>query len=491
MQSCDISPAEVFGGSFRDPSGRVIVSADRVIRLVNREGTGDLMAFLDSPAAQKYVASGQIVGTRFLERDVLQEFPCEISLRAFLTDPAGSIVVEHDQIPFRNYPHEWPPEMLHAAGVLMLELAESLLVDGLGLKDATPYNILYRGAMPVFVDVLSFERRDPADPIWLPDAQFVRTFLLPLLVNKHFGVPIAQVFVGRRDGLEPEEVYRIAGPIKRLTPSFLSLVSLPTWLGKGDPDKSDIYKKRVLRNSEKAKFILSSLIRRSKRALKRLEPTCTMTSTWSEYMHSNNYSEAHFRAKDGFVEGVFREFVPKRVLDVGCNTGHFSALAARCSASVVAIDNDPVVVGRLWRRANLEKLDILPLVANLSAPTPATGWRNRECLSFLERTRGRFDCVLMLAVIHHLLVTERVPLSEILEVAAEMTTDLCVVEFIGPDDSMFKRLVRGREHLFAALTQPAFESVCRHRFDIVRTQHVEGTKRWLYLLRKRATWEAT
>jgi hypothetical protein len=72
-----------------------------------------------------------------------------------------------------------------------------------------------------------------------------------------------------------------------------------------------------------------------------------------------------------------------------------------------------------------------------------------------------------------------------------MTTDLCVGEFIDPDDSMFKRLVRGREHLFSALTQPAFESVCRHRFDIVRTQHVEGTKRWLYLLRKRVTWEVT
>jgi SAM-dependent methyltransferase len=208
-------------------------------------------------------------------------------------------------------------------------------------------------------------------------------------------------------------------------------------------------------------------------------------------MHSNNYSEAHFRAKDGFVSGVLGEFAPKRVLDVGCNTGHFSALAAGCGASVVAIDNDPVVVVRLWRRATMEKLDILPLVASISAPTPATGWRNRECLSFLERARGRFDCVLMLAVIHHLFVTERVPLSEILEVAAEMTTDLCVVEFIGPDDSMFKRLVRGRDHLYAALTQTAFESVCRQRFDIVRTQHVEGTRRWLYLLRKRATWEAS
>jgi len=485
---CDISPAQVLESSFRDPSGRVIVTGDRVIRFVNREGAGDLLAFLDSPSARKHVKGGQIVGTRFLEGDDLQKLPFEVS-PGFFNAKDDAILVEHEHIPLRSYPYEWPAEMLHAAGLLTLELADSIVDDGLGLKDATPYNVLYRGSMPVFVDVLSFERRDPADPIWLPYAQFVRTFLLPLLVNRHFGVPMAQIFAVRRDGLEPEEVYRLAGPIKRLTPPFFSLVAVATWLGKGDPDKSEIYKKKVLRDSEKAKYILRSLIRRSKRALNRLEPKCTTASNWSEYMGSNNYSEAHFLAKDQFVEGVFREFAPKRVLDVGCNTGHFSASAAKCGASVVAIDTDPVVVGRLWRRARRENLDILPLVANISAPTPAMGWRNRECPSFLERTRGRFDCVLMLAVIHHLLITERVPLSEILDLAAEITTDLCVVEFIGPDDSMFKRLLRGREHLFAALTQPAFEAECLRRFEIVRTQHVEGTARWLYLLRKTATWD--
>ncbi|HSE37549.1 MAG TPA: class I SAM-dependent methyltransferase [Blastocatellia bacterium] len=491
MRSCDISPTETLETSFRDPSGRVIVSGDRVIRLVNKEGADDLVAFLDSPAAQKYVAGGQVVGTRFLERDALEELGFDISSEDLPDAAAEGIVVEHERIPFRSYPYEWPPEMLHAAGVLTLELSERIFDDGLGLKDATPYNILYRGSTPVFVDVLSFERRDPADPIWLPYAQFVRTFLLPLLVNKHFGVPIAQIFSGRRDGLEPEEVYRLAGPIKRLTPAFFSLVAVATWLGKGDPDKSEIYKKKVLRNSEQAKYILRALIRRSKRALNRLEPKCTMASNWSEYMRSNNYSEAHFHAKDQFVEAMFSEFAPKRVLDVGCNTGHFSVSAANCGARVVAIDTDPVVVGKLWRRARQEKLDILPLVANLSAPTPAMGWRNRECPSFLERTRGRFDCVLMLAVIHHLLITERVPLSEIIDLAAELTTDLCVMEFIGPEDSMFKRLVRGREHLFAELTEPAFEAACRRHFDIVRTQHVEGTERWLYLLSKRTAWDVS
>jgi len=95
----------------------------------------------------------------------------------------------------------------------------------------------------------------------------------------------------------------------------------------------------------------------------------------------------------------------------------------------------------------------------------------------------------MLALIHHLLVTERVPLPEVVALAAELTTELCIVEYIGAEDSMFKRLVRGRGALYSGLTREGFEEACGVRFEILRTQHVKDTMRWLYLLRKRATWQ--
>ena len=101
----------------------------------------------------------------------------------------------------------------------------------------------------------------------------------------------------------------------------------------------------------------------------------------------------------------------------------------------------------MWRQARAEKLDILPLAVNLTRPSPGTGWRNQECSSFLDRARGKFDAVLMLAVIHHMLVTERVPLAEIIDLAAELTTNLLIIEYVAPDDSMFRRLTRGREEL--------------------------------------------
>ena len=473
--------------SFRDPAGSLFPLDGRIFRIVNATGAADLEAFFDSAAARELVEESRIVGTDWLTNDARGRVLQDPRIRRLYDAISGQILLEHERIDFPSFPYEWPPEMLHAAGALTLDVAQTVLRDGLGLKDATPYNILFRGPEPVFIDVLSFERRDAGDPTWLPYAQFVRTFLLPLLANRQFGMALDQVLTTRRDGLEPEEVYRWLKPLERIRPPFLSMVSMPTWLGaKQSPDDQKIYQKKLLRDPEKARYILGSILKGLRRSLNRLEPKKGSTSSWTGYMDTNNnYSTEHFAAKERFVAEALAEFAPRRVLDAGCNTGHFSALAARAGSSVVAIDYDPVVLGPAWRQARAEKLDILPLAVNLTRPTPGTGWRNRECASFLERARGHFDAVLMLAVVHHMLVTERIPLPGILELAAELTKDLLIVEFIAPEDSMFRRLTRGRDQLHQDLNHRLFEELCRERFSIVRTQHVESSHRWLYLLRKR------
>jgi SAM-dependent methyltransferase len=203
-------------------------------------------------------------------------------------------------------------------------------------------------------------------------------------------------------------------------------------------------------------------------------------------MGSHSYSEEAFVTKERFVEAVLREVKPRRVLDIGANTGHFSLLAAKAGAQVLAIDLDPACVGAIWQQAHREKADILPLVIDLGRPSPAIGWRNGECPSFLERVEGRFDCVLMLALVHHLLVTERIPLEEILCLAAKLTTSWLVIEFIAPDDAMFQQLTRGREHLHAGLSEAEFEQACAAYFEIVRSQSLPGTRRRLYALKRKA-----
>jgi predicted nicotinamide N-methyase len=481
-------PTPPITASFRDPAGSLFRYQGRVLRVVNGIGVADLEAFLASQAGQKLMAAGAVVPTRALDAAECRELLADPAVRELYDARGGQTILEHERVDFPSFPYEWTAEMLHAAATLTLDLAQALLADGLGLKDGTPYNILFRGPEPVFIDVLSFERREPGDATWLPYAQFVRTFLLPLLANQAYGLGLDQILTTRRDGLEPEEVYRWTGLTQRLRPPFFGLVSMPTWLGgKHKQDDRSIYQKKLLDDPEKARYILDHLLHGLRRTLDRLKPAEGKSSVWSDYMTANNnYTADHFQAKQRFVGEALAEFPSRSVLDVGCNTGHFSAIAARAGAKVVAMDYDPVVLGDVWRNARKEKLEILPLAVNLTRPSPGTGWRNQECSSFLDRARGKFDAVLMLAVIHHMLVTERVPLADILLLAAELTTNLLVIEFVAPDDSMFQRLTRGREELHQDLTAEVFEAECGRHFEIVRMQHVEGTSRRLYLLRKRA-----
>jgi hypothetical protein len=127
----------------------------------------------------------------------------------------------------------------------------------------------------------------------------------------------------------------------------------------------------------------------------------------------------------------------------------------------------------------------LPLVVNLARPSPSIGWRNNEYPSFLARATGAFDCILMLAVIHHLLATERIPLQDILKLAAEITTDTALIEFVSPDDPMFRRLSRGRDELYRHLSIEFFEQTCKEHFEVIRSVRLKDSHRWLYFLKKR------
>lgn len=472
--------------SFRDPAGRLVLAGDRVLRVVNPVGRPDLEAFLASPKAKSLTDAGLLVGTRVLEGSEREGLLARDGLKNLLSDPAA-LLIEHERVAFPSYPYEWSPEMLYEAGRVTLDLAEALLELGMGLKDATPYNILFRGPQAVFVDLLSFERRHPGDQTWLPYAQFQRTFILPLLVNKHFGIPVHQTFSVNRDGLEPEDVFRLAGPFRKLSPAFLGSVSIPTWLGrkKGTEDPK-VYERKLDTDPEKAKFVLRWHFSSLRKALDRAVPSSARSSTWSDYMATFTYDDVSFKAKEAFVQAAATETKPKSALDVGCNTGHFSAIAARAGARVVSLDYDANVVGLTWRRARAEKLDILPLRVDLTRPSPGLGWRNRECPPFLERATagGGFDLALFLAVIHHMLVTERVPLPEIIDLIADLSRN-AVVEYVPPADPMFRRLARGRDALYGWLDKTSFEAAATRRFDIVRSELLD-TGRILYFLRRKS-----
>src|SRR5260370_32383753 len=267
--------------SFRDPGGRTCLVDNRVLRVVNKKGLCDLEAFLHVSFLDRVGESEQLVNDWFLSAAATEEVLKREKVRSIYADLEGGSIVEHERISFPSFPYEWPPEMLCVAATLTLDFAETLTDEGLGLKDASPYNVLCRGSKPVFVDLLSFERRDPRDPTWLPLAQFMRTFLLPLLINKHFGIGLSQLLTSHRDGVEPEEVFRLLSPIQKLRSPFLSLVSMPVWLTpKRTNDLRRIYRKRALSDTAKARFVFRRVLKNARRNLESVAPSVGRRSSW-------------------------------------------------------------------------------------------------------------------------------------------------------------------------------------------------------------------
>ncbi len=212
--------------SLRDPAGRLVVVDGRVLRMVAKPAVESLVLFLRSPAARQLMNRGVLIDTRIAEEIDSNNLRWQMGDAFRFPDAQPGMIVEHSRVDFPSFAHEWPPEMLHAAARLTLELAAAFLDDGMGLKDADPRNILFRGPRPVFVDILSFERRNPGDPLWLPYAQFVRAFLLPLLVNKQFGTPLSQSLPGG-DGLRPQDVYPLLGLARKFLPPFSPWLRFP------------------------------------------------------------------------------------------------------------------------------------------------------------------------------------------------------------------------------------------------------------------------
>lgn len=468
--------------SFRDPCGRVVQWRGRILRAINESGRPSFEVAQSSHIISALIEAGSFVETRRLEPAEKSEF---LTSCPELVASSNAFLVEHEVIPFPSYPYEWPAEMLYAAASLTLDMCESLLEEGIGLKDGTPCNVLFRGVQPVFVDLLSVEKRRPDDPVWLPHAQFVRTFLLPLLATRRWHTPLSEIFLTHRDGLYPADVYKRCGVLERFHPELFGLVSVPAWLTAWQSHNgSDIYHPHKASSPEQANFVLRHTFRSLRKKLKSLRPR-PQHSAWSSYAENNSYSSADTELKNAFVTSLMQKFRPKRVLDVGCNTGVYSMMAAQSGANVVAIDNDAASVGALFRAASERNLSILPMVVDMARPTPAMGWNNAEHPSFLARAAGAFDAVFMLAVLHHLLVTERIPLRSIIDLAAKLTTDLLVIEYVGRHDPMFQKLLRGRDSLHESFTRELFEQECDRRFRIVDSTQVQPD-RWIYLLRRRA-----
>lgn len=467
--------------TFRDPAGQLRLTPTCAVRRIHPSAAEATSAFLASPLRLALERSGDLIPTEIVPPE---EIPY---LSLCLEARPGELWLKHPRIDPISYPWEWTSQQWRAAAELTLRLAGQAVDAGWTLKDATPLNVVFAGARPVLVDVLSFEPRNPHSSLWLAYGQFVRTFLLPLLAEKFLGWQLhATLFF--RDGYEPSTIFRALDPWQRLYPDLLDVVTLATLFEskgsrkpKSGPDASPSRS-----DPELVTHILHKRIGRLGRQIRR---ACNSerSSQWSGYTQSAcHYSAADTQQKQQFLRMVLDRCRPGRVVDIGANTGTYSLMAAEAGAEVVALDSDAAAINALWQTALQHHLPVTALVANIARPTPAAGWRNQEQLSLLDRLAGRFDLVLMLAVIHHLILREQIPLAHIGELCACLTRRWLVLEWVPPSDPMYQEWLRGRDELYGRLSEEDLTRAFEPFFQMV-DRAVLGNNRVL-LLFERVGW---
>jgi SAM-dependent methyltransferase len=460
--------------TFRDPAGQLLLQEDCALRRVRPAAVEEALLFLRSPLCRQLERDGDLISSEILDASSVDSSIFDSS--AMPPSAQGELWLRHPRIDPISYPWEWTPAQWRAAAELTLRVAGKAIDAGWMLKDATPLNVLFAGPRPVFIDVLSFEKRDPHSTVWLAYGQFVRTFLLPLVALKYLSWPLETTLFWR-DGYEPAALYRALPRWRRFHPALLDVVTLASMFEGKSGKTSKPRPSPSASDPELAAHILHKRLTRLGKQIRSMagEPG---KSQWSRYEQSaSHYQAADVEQKKQWVSAVLERSNPARVLDVGANTGTYSLLAAAAGAQVVALDSDSAALEALGRAALEKNAPITALVANIARPTPAAGWRNREHLSLLDRLTiqdrltsqdrvssqdrltgqgqlaGRFDLVLLLAVIHHLILREQLPLAHIAELCATLTSRWLVVEWVPPSDPMFQEWLRGRDHLYGHLSE--------------------------------------
>jgi len=468
-------PLQALRSSFRDPSGFLFEGQDgQLYRQVNRRYQADFELLNRSGLYEELSGGGLLI-----DHDVSSD------VQPVSAD--GFCVIRPRRVPFISYPYEWAFSALKDAALLTLNVQLRALNHGMQLKDASAYNVQFDGCRPLLIDTLSFERLDENKP-WKAYGQFCRHFLAPLALMAKTHMDAGYLLRDYIDGI-PLDVASSMLPLRtRLSIGLqLHLHWHSRMIGKHSAtlpahQSAQHGARPKTRELHMPKNRLQAYLENLQSTIQSLRCRCGETE-WKNYYEENSYSSSGFQAKRELVEGYLKLLKPATVWDLGANTGVFSRIASQLGAFTCAFDMDPACVERGYfegRRSGLA--NFLPLRMDLTNPSPAIGWAHGERDSLADR--GPADAIMALALIHHLAITNNVPLPAIAEFFRRLGKAL-IVEFVPKQDPQVRRLLENRDDIFDNYHQTGFEEAFRRHFEIRESQPVGTDGRILYLMQSR------
>ena len=459
-------------GSYRDPEGFVFFQDNRVFRALTKDGLVSYRDFRQSPLYQWLEEENWV--TRTWETDAASVG----AIAAKFPEITG--VIEQSRIPFISYPYEWSFDMLKDAALHTLDLLLRSGQYGFTLKDATTYNIQFMGHRPIFIDILSIAKYVPGTP-WAGYTQFCQQFLFPLALTAHKDVDFQPFLRSYFEGIPLHVMQSLLGRWGWRKSGMFKHVFLQSFFQTGFQADNP-----ALQSSfQTLKFSLdhvNALVRTMKKVITQLHPSFSQRH-WVGYSENRSYTSPEIEAKQRFVDKHLETVRPHTVWDLGCNTGEFSIIARKYTDLVVAADADPESVNYLYRHCRENGIPgILPLVLDVTNPSPGLGWNNLARQGFLDR--GKPTMVLMLALLHHLCLTHNVPFAYIFDLLLVVEAKYVVIEFVPKSDPMVKKLLANREDVYPWYNLPAFETEAFKHFSLVERHELPAGKRVLYCLKR-------
>lgn len=450
--------------SFRDPSGYMFHDGATLRRVINPIYFPQYNKLKESGFFKTLISKGLLVSHE--ETEVSED----------------KIIITPEKIPFITNPYEWSFEQFKHAALHTLKIQKYALSKGFILKDASAYNVTFHKGKPVFIDTLSFDFYEEDTP-WRAYKQFITHFLGPLVLAKYHGTEIFKMLQTHIDGIPVKLIASLLPAKSKLSSTLYTNIHL---LAKMESKHSEDYKAetKVAKLSKKAQNnILESLFEYIK------DLDLKEASEWGDYYDKTNYEDAAFVAKKKFVSSWVADLKPETLIDVGGNDGTFARTVLDKVPHVIVTDIDSNAVGYNYQQVQKNnESNMLPFVCDVLQPAPGVGFNNTERDSLIGRLKEYApDVTMALALIHHVTLSGNVPFEKSAEFFAKFSKYL-VIEFPTREDSWVESLlVRKREFInhFDFYNESNFEEGYLNYFEVERKELITGTKRILYLLKRK------
>lgn len=421
----DLNDIEFSPFSIIDDFGRVFYWRGRVFRAIRQNCVVQATELFTSGLIPRLVAEGLFVDSIITDYEI----------------NGYGMVVEHQLASVVTFPYEWSFSMLKAAGEGALRLNNIAATYGYQTKDIHPYNVLFFGLNPKFIDLGSFI---PISGRFLTHLysyqEFLKCYVFPLKIWTLGDSYSARRYIQRWKLMMPVTTYvsyRLAGNVGVLR-RLISKIWCAGYKLQYLPHSINLPQSRAMSSKYswlyrivarmEFPFLISKIKNLSISLAKYNLPK--QETMWGNYHDQLYLFDRKIQLSERLkkvVEIVF-ELSPTTVTDVAGNQGVLSQVISEleCVERVVCVDYDDDAIDKGYVRSS--KLSPTPSKLHYAVVNPFYSESNK----FESEPSKRFksELVMALALTHHLVLTQGYSLSYIFSVISSFSEKYVLIEFM-------------------------------------------------------------